>query len=449
MTPAGRIRESISSLRSQSAWSPMPEHLLFQQLENDKSPTPVTTDGEKECEECGMKFKTEAMLTYHKIGFCVGPPTEIPPVEISPRTPFQVANESTAMLNNSTKPQSELARHDTTAKQLHTQKQKRLEWCTCANGAVPPSAVKVGFDDSDKTFTYICVAQVGDEVIPGTVLPPRKHATVTLNGEEVKTTEYSVLTDHGGQVSWKKCDVIGGIPRDAVKGGYDSKGLQYFIARGKAPDGNWVGGKYIPEKQQCYFAWEGTEFTGKSFEFLCKNDSKQYFSNINTALKSSNESPIAKPEQTETPAKLTSQEKTRDFKELQPSQTPLSLNKDAPNNSGTPSKSDTDVIEQDTSKLTTKTTRQGTGIIDQEKGKTTRAKEITKPEVMTQGKTKTTAPKEHSNLSTGGITKERNKASNPRELTKSGTAIVSQNKGKANNSRSNTGIRPNSKNLQF
>jgi hypothetical protein len=81
----------------------MPEHLLFTQVDKEKSPTPIATDGEQICEECGMKFKSEAMLTYHKVGFCVGPSTdELFLDEIPTESSFVLPGESRDIPTNMT-----------------------------------------------------------------------------------------------------------------------------------------------------------------------------------------------------------------------------------------------------------------------------------------------------------------------------------------------------------
>lgn len=83
MTSKERIRQLINSMGSDTAWSPMPEHLLFLKAGKGKDGTPTAPDaqtGEQTCEECGMQFKTEAMLAYHKLGFCLGKTLEeLPP----------------------------------------------------------------------------------------------------------------------------------------------------------------------------------------------------------------------------------------------------------------------------------------------------------------------------------------------------------------------------------
>lgn len=257
MTLAGRVRDSISALKSESAWSPMPEHLLFLKLGNDTSPFPDVTAPTWSCQQCGMKFKSEAMLTYHQVGFCIG--KSEPDGNIPGGTPFQLPSESAMAQKAQTAPKSNISKA-----------KAKPEWTRCESGAVPPSAIKVGYDEVDQTHTYVCLVEIGKELLPGTVYPSQKHATVALNGEEFKATEYDVLADPDNLLSWRPCEVVGGIPCGATKGGYNSRRLQYYVARAKAPDGTLCCGQYVPQKQMCYFAWDGIECSAKEFEFLCK-----------------------------------------------------------------------------------------------------------------------------------------------------------------------------------
>lgn len=111
MTPESRILKSIHSARSESAWSPMPEHLLFLQMETDRLKTPATPGtGVNTCDDCGMTFKTEAMLTYHKIGFCVGNAAEeYPPL------PQGLPDEETILLKEGKSSLKTLPREGTPA----------------------------------------------------------------------------------------------------------------------------------------------------------------------------------------------------------------------------------------------------------------------------------------------------------------------------------------------
>lgn len=119
-------------------------------------------------------------------------------------------------------------------------------------------------------FVSIGMVQVGDERLPGTLQPSKKRAACSVNGDVYNVAEYDVLVDPNGQLSWRNSPVLGGIPRDAVLGGYDYNNLQYFVARGKAPDGTLCCGQYIPHKQKCYFAYDEMEYSTTDFHFLCK-----------------------------------------------------------------------------------------------------------------------------------------------------------------------------------
>lgn len=80
MTSSRRAVDTVSSLKCESAWSPMPEHLLSFKTDDDKSP--LTDVGGSNggnvhvCEVCKMKFKSKAQLIYHKAAFCFGEPVD-------------------------------------------------------------------------------------------------------------------------------------------------------------------------------------------------------------------------------------------------------------------------------------------------------------------------------------------------------------------------------------
>lgn len=77
MTSESRLTARMSELGSQSAWSPMPEHLLTLRLEETDEPETFQGSDPDEghiCDTCGMVFKTKAMTIYHKAAFCVGAP---------------------------------------------------------------------------------------------------------------------------------------------------------------------------------------------------------------------------------------------------------------------------------------------------------------------------------------------------------------------------------------
>ena len=95
-------------------------------------------------------------------------------------------------------------------------------------------------------------------------------ASVVSNGSEVKVTNFSVLIDPEHMLLWKRCDVEGGIPRDAVKGGHTGTGLQYFVARAEGADGTRCLGQYAPHDRKCYYMWDGRGYMTDNFEFLCK-----------------------------------------------------------------------------------------------------------------------------------------------------------------------------------
>ena len=122
-----RILASISSFRGESAWSPMPEHLMFAQLNKEKSPTPISSDGENKCDACGMNFKSEAMLTYHKVGFCVGPPTDERLVEeIQSETSFDYTDESKDIPSNRSNPPQQTAKNTTLPESSNSQINKQV-----------------------------------------------------------------------------------------------------------------------------------------------------------------------------------------------------------------------------------------------------------------------------------------------------------------------------------
>lgn len=79
------LRSSFSTRSVQSkdsVWSPMPEHLINFQIDDEISPSRATEEVDDvkfqknikmwTCDLCEMTFKTKAMLIYHKAAFCVG-----------------------------------------------------------------------------------------------------------------------------------------------------------------------------------------------------------------------------------------------------------------------------------------------------------------------------------------------------------------------------------------
>ncbi|KAH3788166.1 hypothetical protein DPMN_166298 [Dreissena polymorpha] len=304
MTSSRREVFVVSSLKGESAWSPMPEHLLSFKTDDDKSPFPdvggINGDNEHVCEACAMKFKSKAQLVYHKAAFCFGEPVDEASWSPMPRHAEQTVllpGESTVLhaqsgKRGSTRPltaavidsgdvltvddvideNGSIAGDGTVREKIKSEKNEKTRvtlpvWRKGADGKVPDFALKV--DHVASVPLYVCLAHVRDERLPGTVVPLDNGATFAFDGEEYKGCEYDVITDIDGRLSWTRCEVVGGIPYNAVKGGYDRNKLQLFIARVTAPDGTMWVGKYVPHKLQCFYAWEGVEYTTSDFELLC------------------------------------------------------------------------------------------------------------------------------------------------------------------------------------
>ncbi|KAL4231228.1 hypothetical protein ACF0H5_008810 [Mactra antiquata] len=335
MTPESRVRQSINALKSESAWSPMPEHLLFIRTKsvagrktkannlNVKAEVPDTDTNDApeviindnpdnisiveekpsldipsslprtgteiihKCEVCGMIFKTEAMLTYHKAAFCFGAPID----ENAPVPRGYLQDEATILsvddINQTIRSEQDVAGDGvlSVADRLTHNEASGPSWCRAKNGDVPPFAVKVDDKNTGPDQTYVCMVQVGDEKLPGTLHPSKKHATCSVNGHVMNIADYDVLVDPKGQLSWRSSPIVGGIPRDTVKGGHDSNSLQYYIARGKAPDGTACCGPYVPQKQQCYFAYDDVEYAANEFHFLCQKYSSKEIAILNKSVK--------------------------------------------------------------------------------------------------------------------------------------------------------------------
>ncbi|XP_052773523.1 uncharacterized protein LOC128212226 [Mya arenaria] len=297
MTSPRRYLETGSGLRCESAWSPMPEHLINFRDKADEPPSPdvgVSRGGNEHiCSTCDMTFKTRAQMIYHQAAFCIGKSLDedsIPSPELdSPEPSLGLPAEATTLVEKSNKSRSsqpkkstaraaddaivdggDIAGDGTAREKTDADATKPTQlpvWRKASNGTVPPHSFRT--DSLASSALYVCLAHIRSERVPGTVIPVDGGATFVVDGEEFKGCEYDVITDPGEQLTWECCDVIGGIPRRAIKGGYDKNGLQLFISRVTAPDGTWWCGKYAPQEQQCSYAWDGGVYTSNDIEFLC------------------------------------------------------------------------------------------------------------------------------------------------------------------------------------
>ncbi|WAR21070.1 hypothetical protein MAR_015044 [Mya arenaria] len=257
MTSPRRYLETGSGLRCESAWSPMPEHLINFRDKADEPPSPdvgVSRGGNEHiCSTCDMTFKTRAQMIYHQAAFCIGKSLDedsIPSPELdSPEPSLGLPAEATTLVEKSNKSRSSQPKKSTA---------RAADDAIVDGGDIAGDGTAREKTDADAT-----------KRVPGTVIPVDGGATFVVDGEEFKGCEYDVITDPGEQLTWECCDVIGGIPRRAIKGGYDKNGLQLFISRVTAPDGTWWCGKYAPQEQQCSYAWDGGVYTSNDIEFLC------------------------------------------------------------------------------------------------------------------------------------------------------------------------------------
>ncbi|XP_061396626.1 uncharacterized protein LOC133332257 [Musca vetustissima] len=138
----------------------------------------------------------------------------------------------------------------------------RYQWVPAANGDVPETAVKVG-RSADGDFLYAGRGNWEGSVTVGKVHPSHGCLYIPYGEEEVKLTEYEVLTQPDQWIS----ATVDSFPEDALEGGRDADGDAIYIGR-VFKNGDLLPAKVIPNKGGAYVCWAGEEEKVENFQVL-------------------------------------------------------------------------------------------------------------------------------------------------------------------------------------
>ncbi|XP_073829706.1 uncharacterized protein [Musca autumnalis] len=138
----------------------------------------------------------------------------------------------------------------------------RYAWVAAANGDVPEAAVKVG-RAADGDFLYAGRGSWEGSVTVGKVHPSHGCLYIPYGEEEIKLTEYEVLTQPDQWIS----ATADSFPEDALEGGRDADGDTIYVGR-VFKDGDLMPAKVIPNKGGAYVCWGGEEEKVDNFQVL-------------------------------------------------------------------------------------------------------------------------------------------------------------------------------------
>lgn len=139
-------------------------------------------------------------------------------------------------------------------------------WIRCQiGGPLPPNLVHAG-QDSDGHVIYVGRAYHQGDQIPAKVIPSKRAAYISYNGEEISVHEYELLCGHG--YTWVG-SANGHVPAGAVPAGKTLGGETLYIGRGHC-EGSLTPGKVHPSHFCLYIPYGGTERKLNQYEVLVK-----------------------------------------------------------------------------------------------------------------------------------------------------------------------------------
>ncbi|CAH0395524.1 unnamed protein product [Bemisia tabaci] len=134
-------------------------------------------------------------------------------------------------------------------------------WVPASNGAIPPNAVKGGFD---KIELYVGRAHHDGALIPGKIVPSHGMCYIAWRGVEHGKPDYDVLCDC--TVSW--IPASGGIiPEGALPAGTADTGETLFVGRTNH-QGTTIVGMVQPSHKVCYIPYNGHELPYGDYEVM-------------------------------------------------------------------------------------------------------------------------------------------------------------------------------------
>ncbi|XP_055387528.1 uncharacterized protein LOC129616083 [Condylostylus longicornis] len=134
---------------------------------------------------------------------------------------------------------------------------------TSSYSEVPSDAVLAG-SDSDGDPIYVGRARHADDLLPAKVIPNKRKAYVSYDGEELEKYEYEILC--GDLYQWQS-DSGGHIPPHAMSSGITSSGELLYIGRGEFA-GSMTPGKIHPSHGCLYIPYGGGEHRIDNYEVL-------------------------------------------------------------------------------------------------------------------------------------------------------------------------------------
>ncbi|KAJ3658324.1 hypothetical protein Zmor_010069 [Zophobas morio] len=127
----------------------------------------------------------------------------------------------------------------------------------------PDSVLQVGADPHGHAV-YVGKAPGGDYVLPITVIPADKKASIGVKGVENPVQKYKLLSSN--QLKWVPSQ-NGVVLPGAVQVGHNKDGIPIYAAR-VFHERSWIVGAINPKYEVCYFPYNGKELTTKQYEAL-------------------------------------------------------------------------------------------------------------------------------------------------------------------------------------
>uniref|UniRef100_A0A182JN32 DUF3421 domain-containing protein n=1 Tax=Anopheles atroparvus TaxID=41427 RepID=A0A182JN32_ANOAO len=130
-----------------------------------------------------------------------------------------------------------------------------VRWQQCySSEPLPLEAVLAGYDTNEDPI-FVGQAHHMGNLLPAKVIPDKKCAYVSHEGEEFQKSSFQVLCCRN--VSWVKPQ-NGSIPPNAIPGGRTTSGEELFIGRGKF-NGSVTPGKLFPKDRKLYIPYDKNE----------------------------------------------------------------------------------------------------------------------------------------------------------------------------------------------
>jgi len=142
----------------------------------------------------------------------------------------------------------------------------RAAWMGPQGGQIPPNALVAGQGSNGQPL-YVCRAQYGVGIYPGTLAGASTDCSISYDGSEQKLPDYEVLVDEG--YSWVST-YNGEIPFDALPVGAEKQDDIVYICRGEV-DSQWRPGKIRHANSACLVSYRGKELKAPWYEVLVGN----------------------------------------------------------------------------------------------------------------------------------------------------------------------------------